>query len=141
MSHRNSFERYAQNKDVAYDTVDLENGKIGFKFYQSIENGPRLLLGVIFNSDDTIVDLTIYNIAKLTNPLKKENYLHLVNELNDNYRYTKFVVTEELEVNATYSMILPTNNYDFSSDIFDSLIMILQTVEDSFPKFMRLQWS
>lgn len=139
MNHAENFEQYVVRSDIGYDVVTLDGGAKGFKFYQQLENGPRLLLGVIFNPNNTIVDLNIFNIAKISNPLKQELYLTLINELNNQYRYTKFTIVND-EIQANYALPL-TAQADMSEVIFDLLIMLLRSVEDSFPKLMKLQWS
>jgi len=64
MNHRTKFKNFLNKKDLTYETIDIESGDFAFTFYKSIENGPRLLLAVIFNPDDTIVDLAIYKIPE-----------------------------------------------------------------------------
>lgn len=94
---------------------------------------------MLFNATDTIVDITIFNIAKITNPLKVELYLSLLNELNNQCRYTKFVKVDD-EIQANYSLPL-VGNQDMSDIIFELMLLVLRSVEDSFPKIMKLQWS
>lgn len=139
MNHAQNFERYIIKSDVGYDLIPFEDGAKGFRFYQQLENGPRLLIGVLFNATDTIVDITIFNIAKITNPLKVELYLSLLNELNNQCRYTKFVKVDD-EIQANYSLPL-VGNQDMSDIIFELMLLVLRSVEDSFPKIMKLQWS
>jgi len=38
-------------------------------------------------------------------------------------------------------MPLPNDDFDYSDTIHHLLVRTLISVEDSFPKFMRLQWS
>lgn len=137
--NKDNFRRYLVNEDVHFEDVPFEDGGHGFRFLQTIENGPRLILGLSFNSSDDIVDIKVYNIAKIDNPLKKEFLHSLLNKLNDAYRFTKFVESEG-EVTASYSMLL-LGNGDYSELIFDTLIMIYNSIKDEFPKFMKLQWA
>lgn len=141
MGHINNFEEFLITKNLDYEKIDLDDNNVGFKFYQSIENGPRLLLGAVFTDEEDIVDLKIFNITTITNPLKKETYLSLINDLNESYRYTKFVIDNDAVVTSTYSMPLPNFQYDYSQTIINSLVMMFDTVKESFPKFMRIQWS
>lgn len=137
--HADNFRRYLLKEDIRFDDVPFKDGGQGFRLLQTLENGPRLILGVSFNAKDNIVDLKVYNIAKIDNPLKKEFLYTLLNELNDSYRFTKFV-EEENEITASYSFEL-TGNLDYSHQIFDTLVMIYNSIEEEFPKFMKLQWA
>ena len=136
--NRENFRRYLLEENINFEDVPFQDGGHGFRLLQTLENGPRLILGVSFNSDDTIVDIKIYNIAKIDNPLKKEFLYALLNELNDDYRFTKFV-EDDGEITASYSMSL-LGIMDYSELIFDTLVMIFNSVKEEFPKFMKLQW-
>ncbi|MFC5540744.1 MAG: hypothetical protein C0P75_009365 [Bacilli bacterium] len=139
MNHAQNFERYITQSNIGYDLIPFEDGAKGFRFYQQLENGPQLLLGVLFNANDSIVDITVFNIAKITNPLKVEMYLNLLNELNNQYRYTKFAKVDN-EIQANYSLPL-IENQDMSDIIVELMLLVLRSVEDSFPKIMKLQWA
>ena len=139
MSNVNNFRRFLNTKDITFEEIPYESGGLGFRMLQSLENGPRLILVVSFNDREDIVDLNVYNIAKIDNPLKKEFLHSLLNELNLSYRFTKFI-EEENEISASYSFELLGFN-DYSDYIFQSLIMLYNAVEKEFPKFMKLQWS
>jgi hypothetical protein len=121
------------------EEIQNDDGSIFFRGRQSIENGGTALLIASFNTDQTVVDLNIFNIVTINDPLKKE-YLHkLLNELNCQFRYTKFTESNG-EVVAQYSYRVQPNNLD-PEDLIDNLVMLFKTVEQSHPKFMKLQWS
>lgn len=139
MSAIQNFRRLLEKKEIYYEDVPFEDGGHGFRLHQTLDNGPRLILGVSFNKEEDLVDIKIYNIAKINNPLKKEFLHSLLNELNNDYRFTKFVEYED-EVTASYSFDL-IGVFDHSEFILDKLIMTYNSVEKEFPKFMKLQWS
>lgn len=139
MSAIQNFRRHLEKKEIYYEDVPFEDGGHGFRLHQTLDNGPRLVLGVSFNKEEDLVDIKIYNIAKINNPLKKEFLHSLLNELNNDYRFTKFVEYED-EVTASYSFDL-IGVFDHSEFILDKLIMTYNSVEKEFPKFMKLQWS
>lgn len=137
--NKDNFQRYLAKKDIQFEDVPLTSGGHGFRLVETLENGPRLILGVSFNDKDDIVDINAYNIAKIENPLKKEFLYSLLNELNDSYRFSTFVELEN-EVSAKYSMSL-IGNVDYSEHIFNVLLMICNSIKEEFPKFMKLQWA
>ncbi|PEZ08341.1 hypothetical protein CN330_24310, partial [Priestia megaterium] len=74
----------------------------------------------------------------LNNPLKKEAFHSLINDLNAEYRFTKFF-EDQGSITASYSMPI---DKDFDpQEIFDKLIMLYRSSEDSFSKFMKLLWA
>lgn len=120
------------------EEIKEKDGVIYFKSEQTIDNGGSVTLVIVFNSDESIVDINAFNIAKINNPLKRDNFLDLINELNLDYRFTKFYETQGT-VSATYSMPISPN---FSPNtIFNTAVMVYQSSAASFPKFMKLVWS
>ncbi|GIP38419.1 hypothetical protein J31TS4_16990 [Paenibacillus sp. J31TS4] len=138
MSNVSLFRTYLQQINVHMEEVQ-DGGEVYFRTTQSFENGGSVLLVVSFNDREDLVDLNIYNIANIKNPLKKEAVHSLINELNVQYRFTKFMESEG-RISAQYSMNVVPNQLD-PEQIFNKLIMLLRSAEDTYPKFMKLQWA
>jgi hypothetical protein len=94
---------------------------------------------VAFNDREDLIDLQIFGIANINNPLKKEAVHNLLNELNTYYRFTKFIEMEG-KISAQNSYNVNPNSLD-PGELMDTLIMLLNTANDSYPKFMKLQWA
>lgn len=137
MSKANLFKEYLANNQIYMEENVLEDGSIFFRTEQNMDNGGSVLLVVVFTPED-IVDFKVFNIAKLNNPLKKEAFHSLINDLNAEYRFTKFF-EDQGSITASYSMPID-KNFD-PQEIFDKLIMLYRSSEDSFSKFMKLLWA
>lgn len=138
MSIVSSFRDFLIKESFHMEEIKEKDGVIYFKSEQTIDNGGSVTLVIVFNSDESIVDINAFNIAKINNPLKRDNFLDLINELNLDYRFPKFYETQGT-VSATYSMTISPN---FSPNtIFDTAVMVYQASAASFPKFMKLVWS
>lgn len=138
MSIVSSFRDFLIKESFHMEEIKEKDGVIYFKSEQTIDNGGSVTLLIVFNSDESVVDINAFNIAKINNPLKRDNFLDLINELNLDYRFPKFYETQGT-VSATYSMTISPN---FSPNtIFDAAVMVYQASAASFPKFMKLVWS
>lgn len=138
MSNVALFRNFLLEKDMPMEEGQLEDGSTFFRTEQSIENGGTVLLVVAFTAEEDLVDLKSFGIAKITNPLRKEAFYELINELNADYRFTKFYEDQD-EISASYSMPLAPNSDP--EEIFNKLIMLYRSSVDTLPKFMRLVWS
>lgn len=111
-------------------------------FRQPIENAGTLTIIVGFSGrDQSKVSLAIYNIAKISSPLKRDELLRIVNQLNIKYSYIKFVADDEGEVSASYHVDID-ENYDFGRLLW-LIVMTCKTMieEDAVKQFMKLQWA
>lgn len=121
------------------EEVQDNNGGVFFRTRQGFDNGGSVVIVVAFNEDQDLIDLQIFGVASIKNPLKKEAVHSLINELNVNYRFTKFMEVEG-NISAQYSYNVGERDLD-PEFLMDSLIMLLRTAEETYPKFMKLQWA
>lgn len=138
MSNVSVFEDYLQEIDFFMEQLNDEDG-VFFRVRQSFETGGEVILVVSFNDSEDIIDLYVHNIAHITNPLKKEHLHNLLNELNVNYRFIKFMELEG-RVSAQYSITVDQNSID-PQYLMDLLKLLFDTTEENYPKFMKLQWA
>lgn len=132
------FERHLNQIELNMEKV-VEEDCVFFRTHQTTDNGANVIIVISFYPEKNYADIEIYNIAKLANPLKEEKYLELINELNLSYRFGKFILNQD---NVQLSYSLSFDNYqEVSSEILDFAISLLRTVNDVYPKFMKLQWA
>jgi len=106
---------------------------------ETIKGGGNVLFGIIFNADETIVDINVWGLADITNPMKKEDLLYLLNTLNQDYRFARFIENEG-QVSVNYSYIID-DGYFNPGKVIQHYILLLNCLENVYPKFMRLQWA
>ena len=138
MSNVALFRNFLLAENIHMNEGSFEDGSVYFMREQTIENGGNVLLAVHFNQNEDIVDLKVLGIAKITNPLKKEQFHSLINQLNTGYRFTKFY-EQNGEISATYSMFIGERHNP--QDIIDTLIMVYNSCSDNYGKFMKLVWA
>jgi hypothetical protein len=139
MSNVQIFKNFLQQQNVFMEEVQEDNGGVFFRTRQDLKNGGSVVAVVAFNDREDLIDLQIFGIANINNPLKKEAVHNLLNELNTYYRFTKFIEMEG-RISAQYSYNVRPNSLD-PGELMDTLIMLLNTADDSYPKFMKLQWA
>lgn len=133
------FKQYLDEQDIYFEEGNA-NGILFVRMREQIENAATLLIVVDFDANETIATMRIFNVAKIDSPLKKDELLRLVNDLNDSYRFVKYIVADDGEVSIRYS-IQVDESYDFSNLMFVIAITIKSLREDELKKFMKLQWA
>lgn len=139
MSNIMLFKEYLQRQNIFMEEVQEDNGGVFFRTRQGFDNGGSVVIVVSFNDRADLIDLQIFGVASIKNPLKKEAVHNLINELNVNYRFTKFMEVDG-NISAQYSYHVGEGELD-SAYLMDSLLMLLRSAEDNYPKFMKLQWA
>lgn len=141
MSCADKFRNYLNQSDIHFEEGKLDDGGKFYRFYQSVKNGETLTFIFLFSSDDTWVDINIFNIATIESPLKRGEVLKLINSLNTTYRYPKFVVDERGEISTQTSIpIADPMNFDADA-IFLVSYFCYRAIEEEYPKFMKLRWA
>lgn len=140
MKNYDIFEDYLEKKN--FNAARHRDGEcIFFRLEETTDNGANVVLVVAFYDDSNAVDVEIYNVAKLMDESKEKEYLHLINEFNQNKRFAKLLLTPEKKVKLLYSFITEEPfTEDSAKNVFDSLVMLFRVAEEAYPKFMKLQW-
>ena len=139
MTNISIFKNFLHQQTYVMEELRDDNGGTFFRKRETFDGGGSVLLVISFNVEETIVDLNVFGIANVTNPLKKESLHELINNLNLGYRYTKFIESKG-EVSAQYSFNVAKGELNPDS-LEDTLLILLRSAQDSYPKFMKLQWS
>lgn len=133
------FETYFKEHNVYMDKGVEEDGSVFFRTREHWKNGGSVILVVYFDPLQEIIDIQIIGIAYIENPLKQEALHDLMNELNIDYRFLKFI-EHKGNVIAQYPLRVEKNNLD-PLYLVNMMEMCLNSAEDSYPKFMKLQWT
>lgn len=124
--------------------LDLQEGRndddtIFFRTEQKLKHGGSIVLVVAFSQDESLVDIYGFNVAQMTDPLKRDSTYKLLNDLNRDFRFNKFTMTSEGIVDVNSALVFE-NNFD-PNIILRMLIMTVNTAEEAYPKFMKLLWA
>ena len=137
-------ENFSRFKDLLNTTgIKFEEGRNGdhkfVKIQQLINSTVLIVFYVDFVSDETIVDLFVYGVSKIDNPLKRSEMLKLVNEMNLKYRYVKYVISDNGDLVIQYTVDID-ENYNFRNLLKVIIFIVKALEEDVIKRFMMLQW-
>lgn len=135
----NEFKELLNRKDLYMEEGQNEDGSSFFRIEQKLKDGGSIVLVVGFSESEDVVDIYAFDIAEIKDAYKKESALKLINELNRDYRYSKFTMEEDGRISGNYSISFEEN---FNPDIvLRQLILALESAEEVYPKFMKLVWA
>lgn len=140
MEHYDEFVEFLRDKDDCFEEGKTEGGDKYVKALQKIDGAGVLTIGFFFGRDETVLHTGVWGIAKIESPMKRDELLRLVNDLNASYNFIKYVVSDDGEVSVLYDVSL---EYSFDYEqILDILFCVIRNLEGRDMKnFMRLQWA
>lgn len=134
------FEQLLKEKEVYMEKIENEE-EVYFRVDQRLDSGANITLVISFYKNKNFVDIEIYNLVSLSSPLKEESFLSLINELNGTARFAKYYLIKQ-DVKVFYPLTYNCNfDKNMAQEVFDVGIMLMRSCDDSYPKFMKLQWS
>ncbi|MBQ9165703.1 MAG: YbjN domain-containing protein [Oscillospiraceae bacterium] len=102
------------------------------------KNGSPLRAQFISNDDDNDVSIRLFTLVHATDDTR-DAILKVVNECNQKYRYCKFVLDDDNDVNVEYDFLLRSGNVGpMATEYF---IRLMKIVEDVYPLFMKALWA
>ncbi|WP_306561894.1 YbjN domain-containing protein [Megasphaera sp.] len=140
MSKLDLFRDHLDEREYRYrELTDDEGVTRAFIAQHEIKNNQILTVTYEFSEEETFLDLGIFDIAKIEDPSKREAVLDLINELNQGYRFGKFFVSDEGDVVMRWSLFIK-DHFD-PAVLLDMAFMLVGTIEEAYPKFMKIQWT
>lgn len=91
----------------------------------------------ISRDEDNDVEVRVFSLVKFPAD-KRDAGLNAVNECNRKYRYLKFVIDDDNDVNVEFDF--PVRTKEPGSVAVEILIRIMKIVDDVYPVFMRSIW-
>lgn len=116
-----------------------DDGSVFFRTTQNFDNGCSVVAVCSFDTEDILIDFGIFRVANVSDPLKKEAVHKLMNDLNKHYRFAKFT-EENGVVSINYASYYEPDGLN-PKQVVNMLLMLLEAAEESYPKFMKLQWA
>lgn len=135
----NQFRELLEERELYMEEGQNSDGSTFFRTEQKLENGGTILLVVGFSENEEIVEVYTFDIAEIKDAYKKESTVKLINELNRDYRYSRFIMEEDGRISSNYAMLFEDNFNP--SIVLRQLILALSSAEEAYPKFMKLVWS
>lgn len=138
ISNVNIFREFLKENQLTLAEVDLDDGVIAFRGSEELKNGEKIMFAFIFNDLQDIVDLQIYELAMVKDLMDRESVLASINELNINYRFVKFTLSEEGYINTESS--IPLGEREIQPDeIIHHLLLNIHILEEAYPQLKLLE--
>ncbi|HPN37057.1 MAG TPA: YbjN domain-containing protein [Melioribacteraceae bacterium] len=129
---------------LAQKEIELENwsgeddGSRYFAFEESIKNGPRIrVVAALQDKPNFVGTVYLFNYINISEEKNKEAFYELLNELNDDYTYVKFILDDEDNIMMRLHYPVLEGLYDAQTTI-DFMLMATDAAKEEYSKFMKL---
>ena len=103
-----------------------------------IKNGGSYRIRFISRDDDHDVAVRVFALVSVE-PDCQTKILPTVNELNAQYRFVKFVLDDDGDINLEYDY--PVSDPNPAASARELVIRISNIVDEAYPKLMRAMWA
>lgn len=128
-----------ERQGLKYSIEEFEDGSTLWVRF-TINNGPSLQVKFISLDDKNDVAIRLFRIVENVEESKVDEMLKAVNECNCEYRYLKFILDDECDVNIEYDLALRAENTSVGAEACEILVRIVKIVDEVYPKFMKIIW-
>lgn len=104
----------------------------------STDSGAKVEYVIFPSGKESDVSMRIYGLVK-TPENKRAAVLKACNELNSKYRYAKFDVDKDLDVNVEYD--IARNNGALAETVMEIIVRFHKIIDDAYPMLMRTIWA
>ena len=130
---------YEAIKETGKLKVFVDDGDVCDVWLQfTVENGAPYRIHFLVSDEDNDVSMRVFSLVKVEEE-KRDNVIQVLNNLNVQYRYTKFVCDKDGDVNVEYDYPLTGSNPAESAE--EMVIRFAQIVREAFPQIMRAVWA
>lgn len=133
------FKQHIAKIDFYMEENYNQNGSF-FAINEKTNNGANIRIVASFSNEYPSVDVYCFNLAEITNPLKREIALKHMNELNTNYRFSKFILNDEGSVAIQSSLDFTDDNFN-PELVVKHVMMLYHAANDEYQNFMKIAWA
>ena len=131
------YEAMTKDNKLKVFTEEHENtSEVWLQF--GIKNGGGYKIRFISHDDDNDVSVRIFGLITVEED-QMAKLLPAINELNRKYRFVKFVLDDDGDVNLEYDYL--TLCPDPAASAMELVIRIVRMIDDAYPLLMRALWS
>lgn len=133
------FRNYLTEIEIGMDEQQGENSSI-FRTKQKLKNSGQIIgIAIIISKEIDVVDIQIFDFVTFNNPLKEDLCYRLINEINASKRFSTFYIDSDKDVIVRQSLDV---TYDFNPKaVIDMLLLLLDSADENYGKFMKIMWS
>ena len=129
------FTSYMDDNDIQYTTMDDENV---IQVVYGGDNLETISIFVIFDEDgDPFVQFKCWEILNFND--KEEIAYEMCNRLNAEYRWVKFYLDKDGDVNAAIDAVISED--DCGEACMNLVHRIIRIVDDAYPEIAKTRWA
>lgn len=135
----NLFKQTLKEVDLDNTFEEIDGDKIvAFQAFQTMKSGRCMILVIL---DESVYSTASITFGTLDNLGRKEKVMELFNDLNQDYKLTKFYINEKNELVGQIGYI--ADGDEFNVNLFLSIIIqMYKDIEDNiYSKVMRIIWA
>ena len=126
-------------KDSGLKVFTDEAGDSNYVWLQfGIKNGGSYRIRFISKDNDNDVAVRIFGLVTI-DETHQAKVLPVINKLNSKYRFAKFVLDKDGDVNLEYDYLVRCP--DPAASAKEIVIRMVQIVDEAYPELMRAMWA
>ncbi len=106
-----------------------------------VKNGPNVRVQFISTDDDNDVAIRLFGLVSEVADDKFASVTAACNTCNNKYRYVKFLIDDDRDVNVEYDLPVRTSNDSVGREAVEIFMRFMQIVDECYPEFMKALWS
>lgn len=144
MGINNDFKRAINRRDAAnvfeyqYDPDDDSHY---YHTKYTINNGPTITIVVILNEQSRDACFRIFGLARIEEDSKMMSAVRLVNKLNEQYKFAKFVLDNEGAIDVNLDIPFGDCDEYMGEPLMAGVGKLVAITNNAYPEIMKLIWS
>ena len=134
---RRIYEELRKDSGLKVFTEEIGNSSVAWLQF-GVKNGGSYRIRFISKDDDNDVAVRIFGLIKVSDS-QKSRLLPVINSLNSKYRYAKFVLDDDGDLNVEYDYLVRCP--DPAASAREIVVRFVQIVDESYPELMRAMWA
>ena len=103
-----------------------------------VDNGPSYRIHFISNDDDNDVAVRVFGLLKVDEQ-NKSKLLPVLNDLNNKFRFVKFVCDKDNDINIEYDF--PVKGSAPAVSASEMVARFVKIIDEAYPSLMRAMWA
>ncbi|MBE7002681.1 MAG: YbjN domain-containing protein [Ruminococcaceae bacterium] len=126
-----------EKEDLKFDISDMDDSSLVEARFNTKKAGSLRIL-FISHDDDSDVAIRAFKVVTGVPDEKRAALLEAVNSCNDQYRFAKFILDEDGDINMEYDLPVETN--DVGEIALEIAIRFVQIADEAYPTMMKALW-
>lgn len=123
--------------ELHYRVTQGKNSDV-IRLNMSTDSGAKTEYVIFPSGKESDVSVRVYGIVKVPEN-KREALMKVCNELNSKYRYAKFVMDTDRDVNVEYD--IARNNGALADTVMEIIVRFHKIIDEAYPMLMRAIWA